>query len=95
MTDLVPLVPAEVAVPVVSGEDAAARTYAYPSSDLQRYLAATVRAAARNRGWPQARVALEAGLSQKHLSQVLTGRAEGSLQMWDRLLKSVGAWPPG
>jgi transcriptional regulator with XRE-family HTH domain len=38
----------------------------------------------------QVDMAKEAGISQKHLSQILTGKVTGSLELWDFLLLSVG-----
>lgn len=40
---------------------------------------------------PQARIAEQAGVSEKHLSQMLTGRVEGTLTMWQAVLDAAGA----
>lgn len=59
------------------------------SCTLHQALAAEVRAGLRDLGLPQSWLAVRTGLSQKHVSQMLTGSAEGSLVCWDRLLNAV------
>lgn len=34
-------------------------------------------------------LALALGLSEKHISQMLTGRAQGTLETWDRLFGAL------
>ena len=53
---------------------------------LQQWLVTRVDEGLAWQGWTQTRLAAEAGISQKHLSEMLRGRAEGSLTVWDRLL---------
>jgi transcriptional regulator with XRE-family HTH domain len=53
---------------------------------LQEQLTKAVRQGLIERGWSQAELARRAGISEKHLSQMLKGRTEGSLSMWDQLL---------
>lgn len=83
MTDLVPPAPAEVAVPVESPE----------SPELQVFLSEMVRAGLGVKGWPQARLALEVGITQKHLTAILNGHQRGDLRVWDALLHAVDLWP--
>lgn len=83
MTDLVPLAPTEVAVPVQSAAP----------PDLQVFLSEMVRAGLKAKGWPQARLALEVGITQKHLAAILNGRQRGDLRVWDALLHAVDLWP--
>jgi hypothetical protein len=83
MTEVVPLPPATVAVPVQSAE----------VPDLQMFLSEVVRAGLDAKGWPQARLALEVGITQKHLTCILNGRQRGDLKVWDALLHAVGLWP--
>lgn len=64
-----------------------------PASDLQAWLAATIRVALRNDGLSQADLAVTVSITEKHLSRMLNGRQEGSLTMWDRLLKAAKCWP--
>lgn len=37
----------------------------------------------------QYRLAADTGLSAKHVSQLLNGKVDGSVDVWDRLLKAV------
>jgi hypothetical protein len=60
---------------------------------LHAVLAAEVRAGLRESQGTQSWLAWKVGISEKHLSQMLTGRAEGSLPMWEALLVHVGRWP--
>jgi hypothetical protein len=64
---------------------------------LQTWLSAAVRDRLTTSGVTQADTAAYLGISQKHLSQMLTGAVEGSLGMWDRLLTFVDVdihhWP--
>jgi transcriptional regulator with XRE-family HTH domain len=54
---------------------------------LQSMLSALVRRA----HVPQARIAEQAGVSEKHLSQMVAGRVEGTLTMWQAVLDAAGA----
>lgn len=61
-----------------------------PTSErLHDELVARVRARMRARGMTQADLARRAGLTQKHLSQMLTGRVDGALAAWQRLLDAT------
>lgn len=57
---------------------------------LQQWLIANVREGMRDCGMDQAQLAREAAVSEKHLSQLLSGRAVGSIPLWDWLLLLVG-----
>lgn len=46
-------------------------------------------------GRAQASLARTTGLSQKHVSAMLTGKAEGSLSAWTALLRESRVIPPG
>jgi ribosome-binding protein aMBF1 (putative translation factor) len=61
------------------------------TSGLARMLADVVRNGIAERGWSQRDLAHAAGLSEKHVSQVLNGRASAAVDTWDRLLEL--AWP--
>jgi len=39
---------------------------------------------------PQVLIARDAGLSEKHVSQVLTGKSDGSFDTWQRMLDAAG-----
>lgn len=51
---------------------------------------AAVRTALRDRGLTQAKVARDLGISQKYLSQILTGRTDGRLHVWVELANLLG-----
>lgn len=51
---------------------------------------ALVRAALRNQGRAHIMAARDLGISEKHLSQMLTGRADGSLRLWVALADLLG-----
>lgn len=59
------------------------------SSWLQEDLIIAVRDALVARDWTQARLAREAGMTQKHVSELLTGSAQGSLDAWAILLHAA------
>jgi transcriptional regulator with XRE-family HTH domain len=42
-------------------------------------------------GRSQADLAQTVGISQKHLSQMMNGKAQGTLEMWQQLLEAVGS----
>ena len=47
-------------------------------------------------GMTQAELARLAGFSQKHVSQMLTGKATGTVEAWDRLAEALGTdWVVG
>lgn len=39
---------------------------------------------------PQVLIARDSGLSEKHVSQMLTGKVDGSLKAWQRMLDAAG-----
>ena len=63
------------------------------ASPLQTWLADQVRAGLADRGWTQGHLAERADLSEKHLSQMMTGRSSGTVAAWDRLLALVDRTP--
>jgi transcriptional regulator with XRE-family HTH domain len=58
---------------------------------VQDVLAAEVRARMEELTIRQRDLAMVVGISEKHLSQMLTGRSQGSLAMWDKLLEALEA----
>lgn len=60
---------------------------------LQAWLIARVRQGLIDKNWAQVQLADAAGISQKHLSQVLSGHAAATVTLWDRLLSLVDARP--
>lgn len=66
---------------------------------LQTALAQTVVDALKATGTSQADLAASLGVSEKHVSQMLTGTSPGSLAMWNLMLFTLGAdtvkitWP--
>ncbi len=55
-------------------------------TELQTFLVRLVRSSGRT----QASLARQAELTEKHLSQMMTGRVEGSLSAWQALLDAAG-----
>lgn len=53
-------------------------------------LAALIRAELAEQGLSQARLALRTGYTPKHISQVLTGRVTGRIEVFDRCAKALG-----
>lgn len=53
--------------------------------DLAELLRDTVKAEMRSLGITQVRLSEMAGVSQKHLSQMFTGNAVGSLELWSKI----------
>lgn len=51
---------------------------------------AAVRAALKDVGLTQVQVARDLGISEKHLSQMLTGKADGSLRLWVEMVGLLG-----
>jgi plasmid maintenance system antidote protein VapI len=60
-----------------------------PSTELQAWLTDTVRAGMLRKGWTQAETAAVVHCTEKHLSAILTGRAAGSIALWDTLLQAL------
>jgi plasmid maintenance system antidote protein VapI len=56
---------------------------------VQDILAAELRRQMEEAHVRQRDLALAVGISEKHLSQMLTGRAQGSLVMWDKLFDGL------
>lgn len=54
---------------------------------LGTWLRDRLRAGLTTQSWTQAHLAQMVGISEKHLSQLLTGKVEGSISLWDRLLR--------
>lgn len=52
---------------------------------MQEILAVELKRQMKESRVRQRDLALAVGISEKHLSQMLTGRTAGSLAMWDRL----------
>ncbi len=50
----------------------------------------TLRAEMARAGLTQEEVAEQAGISRVYVSRLLTGRADGSAEVWDKLLRTVG-----
>ena len=59
-------------------------------TDLQSFLSALV----RHTRVPQVQIAAVAGISGKHLSQMLNGRVEGTLSMWQSVFDAAGVRLP-
>ena len=57
---------------------------------IHRALVVELRAALAEVGVRQRDLALAVGISEKHLSQLLTGKAEGSFAMWEALFAELG-----
>lgn len=57
---------------------------------LRAWLIDTVDEGMRRKNWTQARLAAEAGITQKHISQLLNGKVNGSVGVWSRLLVATG-----
>ncbi len=53
---------------------------------LQGFLSSTIRASRV----PQSELAVATGMSEKHVSQMMTGRAMGTLTAWQALLDAAG-----
>ena len=60
-----------------------------PALRLQAMMADLVRGGLYRKHWNQADLAMAAGISRKHLSCMLSGRSQGSLEVWERLLEVV------
>lgn len=56
---------------------------------VQDVLAAELRRQMKKAHVRQRDLALAVGISEKHLSQMLTGRVQGSLAMWDKLFEEL------
>jgi transcriptional regulator with XRE-family HTH domain len=57
---------------------------------LREQLSYRVRRDAHRAGIPQAELAARAGLTPKHVSQVLSGKADGSFEAWEKLAEVLG-----
>ena len=61
-----------------------------PDSAPGSALKTAIRAELEARGWSQRELAERAGLPQKQVSQILTGKIEGSLGVLERMAAVVG-----
>ena len=59
------------------------------AAGLHAELVRRVKDAMTAAGWNQADLAFAANVSTKHLSQMLTGRVDGTLTMWQHLLDTL------
>lgn len=57
----------------------------FEGSELAELVRESMKHAARNRGLRQVELARRADVSQKHLSQMFTGNAIGSMEAWSKL----------
>lgn len=57
------------------------------------WLRESLAAAVRSTGRAQVLLARDTGLSEKHVSQMLTGRVTGSLEAWEDLLAAANVSP--
>ncbi len=53
---------------------------------IQRFLIDLVRGGLRRHKWTQKQLAQKAQVSEQHLSQMLTGKVEGTLSTWQKLI---------
>lgn len=60
---------------------------------IQQQLIGRLDAALTAWGRPQKGLAKAVGISEKHLSQILNGKAWPSPDLWDRLLFHAETWP--
>lgn len=67
------------------------KTAQYARTDLQSRLISGVTSAMAVKGLTQKALAAEAGMTEKHLSQILTGHILGTLITWERLFAATGA----
>jgi hypothetical protein len=67
-------------------EQHSAEKDAPPMLEVQRFLVSLVLGGGR----AQVLLARDAGLSEKHVSQMLTGKAMGTLDAWQGLLNAAG-----
>lgn len=63
------------------------------SVTLQQALAQSVRSRLAVLGKTQRQFAAEVGISEKHMSRLLTCREEGTLHMWSKLLSEADVLP--
>lgn len=61
-----------------------------PITDLQRALIDAIDTAMDERPFGYGRLARMAGITPKHLSQMLVGRSQGSFAVWQALLDVLG-----
>lgn len=57
---------------------------------LQRQLSTAIVAALQRHGVTQKTLAIRTGFSEKHVSRLLTGQAEGSFDAWERIAMALG-----
>ena len=56
---------------------------------IQHEMAKRIREHLERLGWSQADLAREVGVSQKHLTQLLNGKVEGTLSMWQDIFDAL------
>ena len=61
-----------------------------PRPPLQRQMAQQISAALAERAESQHVLAIRAGITEKHLSQIMRGHATGSLDVWQQLGTALG-----
>lgn len=64
-----------------------------PDSGIQQQLIGRLDAALTAWNRPQKSLAKAVGISEKHLSQILNGKAWPRPELWDSLLHEAEAWP--
>lgn len=57
--------------------------------ELRDVMVGAVRERMRERGWLQSDLAYAAGMSDKHLSQLLNGRADGTFGTWQSIFDAL------
>lgn len=65
------------------------------TNELAQWLSRIVRSGLNDIGVSQAALARELGVSEKHISLVLNGRAAAKVETWDKMLRLVGNGPEG
>jgi hypothetical protein len=61
-----------------------------PKGGVLGQMSSSVRRALRERNRSQRWLADRCGITEKHLSQMLTGSIDGSFSLWERVLAEVG-----
>lgn len=59
-------------------------------NDVQAELSRSISRQLKAMRWNQNRLAREAGVTAKHLSGMLNGQRQGTLDMWSRLFATLG-----
>lgn len=61
-----------------------------PNGDLANLMREVIRDEMYRQGLTQIGLAKKVGFSQKHINQILTGKATGSIQMWNDIADALG-----